>query len=634
VFWVLFATATATGRELCYASVGTIRWRKWCFRFPTLGRTSLVLSNMIVVVVLCFYKLNTLDAWSWEEIGYRTGFVSIAQLPLIVLLAGKDNIIGALVGVGYERLNWLHRWTARTLWLSVTLHMGFWFRNWARYDYIKVKLTTDPITQRGFAAWCILTFIVVTTMEPMRRINYEVFVIAHLITFAGFIASVWLHAPDEVKIWVWLPIGFFALDRLLRGARILYLNLTPLHLGNRKAKGIWANYASFTPLAGDVTRISIDRPNFTWRPGQHVFLSCHSIVPLQNHPFTIASLPSDGRLEFLVKAQRGGTKTFLDHAIDGEKLPLTNRNATLGLRKVGIEGPYGRMRNLGQFDSVIFFAGSTGATFTVPHMRHIVQSWQRAKDRLPHYKSMQGRRALTRRIRFVWVVKSGNQLDWFKNQLQQVIDDASSCRSSRLKEDRQVNISVYVTCDEELVAEKSTSENRCKQTAHEQQAQQAVYTSRKEITAGKKELENVVEVKSLGPDGQTSLEAGGCLSDGSCCCKATVDEKSDAPICTCSQEPKATPLSSPTVMPEVETQRESLATPNPPMRLVSGRPQPRSIIRKVLEVAEGESAVVACGPRGLQDDIRASVVALSDERAVHKGSGAQGIYLHVEGFEY
>ena len=68
--------------------------------------------------------------------------------------------------------------------------------------------------------------------------------------------------------------------------------------------------------------------------------------------------------------------------------------------------------------------------------------------------------------------------------------------------------------------------------------------------------------------------------------------------------------------------------------MLAGRPQCRTLIRKVLEEAEGESAVVACGPRGLQEDIRQCVVSLSNERAVHKGTGAQGIYLHIEGFCY
>jgi predicted ferric reductase len=589
---------------------------------------------MIVVLVLCFYKLDTSDAWSWEDIGYRTGFVSIAQLPLIVLLAGKDNIIGLLTGFGYERLNWLHRWTARTLWLSATLHMGFWFRNWARYDYIMVKLKTDALTQRGFAAWCILTLIVASSVAPVRNLRYEVFVISHIITFVGFIAAVWLHAPEEVKVWVWLPIAFFALDRLLRASRMLYLNLTPFHFWKRNANGLWANSAFFTPLPGGVTRLVIDKPTFTWKPGQHVFLSCHSVIPLQSHPFTIASLPSDRRLEFLVKAHRGGTKELLDHAIKVDTLPVTNSNLRSSSRRVGIEGPYGRMKSLGQFDSVIFFAGSTGATFTVPHMRHIVQSWLSSKDGCPRNSitRMNAMNALTRRIRFVWVVKSRDQLDWFRVQLQQVIDDTTSCRRTRPEKDRRLEISVYVTCDETLLAEKDTPGNYCKPAAHGE-PEEAETASTEKTTSQKKDTQNI-EVRSLNSSDRLPLKEGGCAPDGSCCCKATVEDESDAPICTCAHETKPTTSSSSTVMPEPDLDQHSSVAPNSPLRLVSGRPQPRSIIRKVLEEAEGESAVVVCGPQGLGDDVRASVVALSDERAVHKGTGAQGIYLHVEGFGY
>lgn len=633
IFWSFVATTTAIGREFSYASLGTFRWRTWSFRFPTLGRTILVLSNTIVVLVLCFYKLNTLDVWSWEDIGYRTGFVSIAQLPLIVLLAGKDNLIGALTGFGYERLNWLHRWTARTLWLSATLHMGFWLRNWARYDYIKVKLTTDPITQRGFAAWCVLTFAVVTSAAPMRKMNYEVFVISHLITFAGFIAVIWLHAPDEVKIWVWLPIAFFVLDRLLRARRLLYLNLTSFHFWKRRVNGSWANSASFSPLPGDVTRISIEKPAFDWNPGQHVFLSCHSVLPLQSHPFTIASLPSDNKLELLIKAQRGGTQRLLNRAVKGEALPLTNQHLALTTRNVGIEGPYGRMRALGQFDSIVFFAGSTGATFTVPHMRYIVQSWRITERSVSNHGLTRGNEALTRRIRFVWVVKSRDQLEWFKSQLQEVIDDTSSGRRNGLNDDRQVEISVYVTCDEALVAEKSTSETCCKHAAHGEAEQTGPGSSEKTMEE-KKDLGGTAEVISVNSTEQDQSESGGCAPDGSCCCKATVDDKSDALICACANAAEPTSSSSSTMLPEPHSDKRSLVAPNPAIRLVSGRPQPRNIIRRVLEEAEGESAVVVCGPQGLQDDVRASVVSLSDERAVHKGTGAQGIYLHVEGFGY
>lgn len=51
----------------------------------------------------------------------------------------------------------------------------------------------------------------------------------------------------------------------------------------------------------------------------------------------------------------------------------------------------------------------------------------------------------------------------------------------------------------------------------------------------------------------------------------------------------------------------------------------RNLIQKELERARGESAVVVCGPLGLVQATREAAVGLSDERAVHKGTGAQGV---------
>lgn len=510
--------------------------------------------------------------------------------------------------------------------------MSFWFRNWARYDYIKVKLMKDPLTQRGFAAWCILTFVVVTSVAPARRISYEVFVISHLITFAGFMAAVWLHAPDEVKIWVWLPIAFFAVERLLKAKRLLFLNLTLFQFKKRRASGLWANSASFRPLPGGVTKITVETPAFTWSPGQHVLLSCHSILPLQSHPFTIASLPSDGRLEFFVKAHRGGTKSFLNHASTNATLPISTPNNRSITRKVAIEGPFGRMRSLEQFDSIIFFAGSTGATFILPHMRHIVALWRYWESRRVDSLLWKPKEALTRRIRFVWVVKSRDHIEWFKTQLQQVIDDTTVHRAIDKRLDRKVDISTYITCDEELVAEKNDPGNCCQQSSHGE-AQQTDITSSERPTLAKKDMGDT-EVTSVGSSQQTAREDRGCAPDGSCCCKATVEDESNAPTCTCSRPVKSADVDVSPIKPESKMEIYPAITQNPPMKVLSGRPQPRSIIRKVLEEAEGESAVVVCGPPELRDSVRASVVALSDERAVHKGTGAQGIYLHIEGFDY
>ena len=120
------ATLFALTREASNFSVH-IPLKNKILRLPTVGRLSLVLANAVVLIVLCLYGLDLKDPLNKESVGFRCGVVTLAQLPLIFLLSGKNNIIGFLSGVSYERLNWLHRWCARCMLLTATIHMGYFF---------------------------------------------------------------------------------------------------------------------------------------------------------------------------------------------------------------------------------------------------------------------------------------------------------------------------------------------------------------------------------------------------------------------------------------------------------------------------------------------------------------------------
>ncbi|KUM58957.1 hypothetical protein ACN42_g8186 [Penicillium freii] len=627
LFFNLYATITATAREVSYVTPRPLQLGGLTIHFPPLGPVLIMLANLIVVMVLCFYKLNTLDPWAWENVGYRTGFIAICQLPLIFLLAGRQNIIGFLAGMSYVSLNWYHRWVARTLWLTTTIHMGFWFRDWGRWNYITYQLYNDPLTKRGFAAWIILTFIVITSFAPIRRLSYEFFVIKHLVTFVGFIVAVWMHAPDEVKTWVWIPIGLVVFDRLARYTWGAYANLAIFHRKN-KASSLWTHSAMFTPLPGNVTCVTIENPGIRWQPGQHVFLTCHSVVPLQCHPFTIASIPEDNKMKFFIRAENGGTRRFFRYASKSDSL-LGNGQVMSG-KTVLIEGPYGSIRPLRQFDSVILLAGGMGATFTIPLLRDIVSAWKMDSNDSKQMPAQIARLTATRRLRFVWVVKSRSQLTYFDSELQSLLADVNECRRTRSNFQKEIEISIYVTCDEKLDAPISAS------LPLQTQSPPILETFAQDETKSISEKDNI-SIHSVSAESTSTpspvATGRGCLPGGGCCCTTQIEDEeiSATCVCTCSgpapvQSEKAA-LDAKSLQSEDLTSR-TIISPN----VVSGRPAPRTIIRKVLEKAEGESAVVVCGPRGLADDVRRSVVSLSDERAVHKGTGAQGIYLHVENF--
>lgn len=629
------ATLMAISRELTNVSLPLVFSKRLRWTSPTLGRLIIVSAEFLLVMILCFYKMNPNDQWQWEDLGYRTGFIALSQLPLIFLLAGKNNIIGFLIGSSYERLSWLHRWTARILFLTVTIHMGFWFRSWARYKYIPHKLRQDLITQRGFAAWCILLWIVLSSFAPIRKWNYEFFVIQHLVTLAGFTAAVYLHVQPEVKVWVWISIGIALFDRITRSLFILYNNMSVFHLKTNR-NSFWACKAVFEPLGTGMTRITISNPPRKWEAGQHVILSCHSIAPLQSHPFTIASLPQDGKMEFLVKSKSGGSRQFLRHAEKQQVIPLTSDRAhKTCMSTVYIEGPYGNLRPLRQFDSVILIAGSSGGTFTVPLMRDIVYSWKANDQRhVPASRLPAASGAATRRIRFIWVIKSKEQLGWFATQLASVAEDVDQLNGSG--HEFQVDMSIYVTCNESLEAEVKVQPPSAGSSVRPNQSEMKP-----------KSVVNVNEkVKSEGS--AISLASTPTSLGKKCCCANTIEDEEkisssdEGRQCQCGTESSEAQKTSNSTVSFRSSTVPSLADLDPAagkvthsaITLFSGRPRPKNLIRKTLEQALGESAVVVCGPQGLVDDVRCSVVALSDERAVHKGTGAQGIYLHTEAFSY
>lgn len=630
---VSIATTFALFREASNFSV-RIPFKDRFLRLPTFGRVCLVLGNIVVLLVLCFYGFDVNDRWSRENIGYRCGFVTIAQFPLIFLLAGKNNLIGYATGISHERLNWLHRWCARCLLLTATIHMGYFFADWAPYNYIGTQLRENTLVWKGIVAWAVLVWMVFSSMAPIRGWSYEIFVLQHLVSFAVLIGFVYIHTPVEVHVYIWVPVALWWLDRVLRVLRVLYANISWFHPQQRKSghmSGFWACKAEFSPLPHNTTRITIQNPPISWAPGQHVFLSCHSILPLQSHPFTIASIPEDGKMEFLVKAESGGTKRFFKHAEKIHGLPSSSKLSQT--KTVAIEGPYGTLRPLRQFDSVVLLAGSTGSTFTMPLLRDIMQGWKEttglsnAQNSL--FKSQTG--AATRYVRFVWVVKSRGQLGWFAEQLSSIYSDFQTLQTDLRH--IKLEVTVYVTCDESFTEEhknilsKLTAEKQPQHGPVEILSRSPSLDEKGKLGDG---LEEVTEVKSI--------TTKTCEPSGTCCCKDTIDETSPDTIqatCSCcgpSDQAPGTRPTSKTSSTTSSTKSKSLVHPS--IAVFSGRPNTRDIIRRSLEQAWGESAIVVCGPQGLVADVKQDVCSLSDERAVHKGTGAQGIYLHTESFAY
>lgn len=414
------AFVSAALRELTYPQPLLFK-RYTFFNPPPVGRIYIVIAYLSLILFLLFYQSIVTGPMYWESIAYRAAWCSVGQVPLIFLLAMKNSIVGTLIGSSHDRINFLHRTVARCLFLTVTIHFSFFWSEWNYYHVVESELVMMPMVKYGMGAYFTLMWIVFTSFAPIRNIRYEFFVAQHIISFFVFITMLLLHVPPYARVYVLISIGFFAVDRILRYARLLYHNLSLFH---RKSKSGFACRAHLTVLPGQATRVTIKNPPLaSWSPGQHVFLSFLSISPLQSHPFTIASTPADKELSFVVRAHAGFSRRLYNRATS--LLPTTSQADKEKSFIVFFDGPYGCPPTFLQYDTVVLIAGSTGVTFTMPILKQAVQSAS------PH---------CIRRMEFLWIIKAGSHIEWYAEEL---------TRAMELAEDRGIEliITCCITCD-------------------------------------------------------------------------------------------------------------------------------------------------------------------------------------------
>lgn len=541
-------------------------------KVPPIGAVILLVAYIAFILILEFANNNGAGVLIYTSMGVRAGWLAVAQVPLLILLAGKNNIIGLASGISYERLNVLHRWVSRVLLLLATFHVIFLHVAWNKYDLGPLEYATDSCIPTGWAVYAILIWMNVSAMAPIRNFSYEFFVIQHVLTFFGFIIAVMLHLPEPYsRIYIYIPVAFYLIDRIIRSARYAYNNIRP-------------GRATLTAMEGGVTRVTIQSKQLkTWTPGSHVFLSLPKFGPGQSHPATIASVPTshDGQLVFLLKGHKGFTSRLLKSATNSQTslLPTTTSGkSSLAPQQTHIallDGPYGGTHpDFAAFDTVLLIAGSTGVTFTLPILLDIA-SRSRAQ-RLP-----------IRRLQFIWIVKNTSWTSWISSDLQSAF---TALREAGI----DVLISVYVTCDDAWTTAEDSGEKECGCACD----------------------------KSLGP----------------CCC-ISVDPEDDDVADTTTQVPSKAETDEKGITVGVVSRSSSTSGARagnsnvlPCAMFTSGRPDFYPLLWDMLDMAEGETGVAVCGPLGLSSTIRRTVARCSDERAVHKGTGAQGIFLHAECF--
>lgn len=558
--WYLqtWATLTAVGREISYPQLYVpTRYLSWLTP-PPMGRVICLLVYWAVIIYMMTAGAIVKDAYFWERIGFRNAWVTVTQVPFLYLLSAKTSIIGLLAGTSYERLNWLHRWVARTMFVTATVHGFHFYSEWVLYDYVELEMSSMPSIRYGLGAWGILLWMVITSLRPFRSVAYEIFVVQHILAAIIFLWVIYVHVPAYAQYNIWFAIAALAFDRVFRFGLLLWQNIKFRPNPSRCKGGQRFGHQTQVSSVGDsITVLTIKDVHFTWSAGQHLYLWLPRIGPLEAHPYTIAcahQMPETcicNSIQLVIRSHSGFSKRLHSYA---KKLEASDNKRTLTAL---VSGPYGRPPRWDIFETLVLVSASTGASFTLPILESVLQ----CKSTI-----------CTKRIDFLLAARQGEEIGFYLDRLHEALDRAN---------DKGIALSVHIAV---------TGNGQLESISRSQTSSASESVSSRE----KKPL----FVEKIGV---TEKPGSGC----------------------CSTDVEATAGVS-------SRKRLSQGSNDSHIHHSASRPDVSSFIRNAVEATGGETGVVVCGGISLVARVRTSVAKLSDERAVHKGTGAQGIHLHVE----
>jgi len=441
-------------------------------------------------------------------------------------------------------------------------------REWVRADFVKLELEMMPMVKYGIGAWSVLVWTFLSSLSPLRRLAYEFFVLQHIAAAAVFLWLLWVHVPSYAAYNVWFAIGAISFDWILRIILLCFRNLVfrSSRRGDNSLKRI-GYQTKIDIICDDISLLTIKDAGLSWKAGQHMYIWIPRLGWLESHPFTIAT-------PYTTAAECSCNDIQLAiRAQSGFTRRLRRYAGTEGRESsltAFLSGPYGVPPRWEVYETVILISASTGASFTLPILESLLHS---------------ARAVCTKRVDFLLCVRHQQHIDYY---LQRLSDALLQARTRGM--DLKVHIAFTQKRPDSI--DSSSISSQVSGVDHSPL-----------IPIGDEKRQENVEEKTKDKDVC-------CCAPAQCQCKATFS----------SANSHHRPLDD--TYQKVDDASQIM--------YLDCRPDVAGFIRGAVEATGGETAVAVCAGKSLVSSVRNIVASLSDERAVHKGTGAQGIHLHVE----
>ncbi|KAK7942460.1 uncharacterized protein PG986_011573 [Apiospora aurea] len=229
-----------------------------------------------------------------EYVGNRTGILSLVNVSIAVLFAGRNSLLLAVTGWSQTTSLTFHRWAARVATVQAVVHSIVYTLAYFEPGYGGAKeyaaKAAEPYFYWGIIATIAMCLAVAFAILPFRIRFYEAFLITHIALIILTLAATWYHLVPHFgfdygyQVWLYIAFAFWGADRLARVARLLYYN----SIGSSPRAVVEA-----IPDCNILQITVFPRTTAGFGPGQHSFLYFPGLGKFwESHPFSVAGWTS------------------------------------------------------------------------------------------------------------------------------------------------------------------------------------------------------------------------------------------------------------------------------------------------------------------------------------------------------
>ncbi|CAI6341503.1 unnamed protein product [Periconia digitata] len=467
-------SATRAVRWAAYLKVVSAVRLSWGSFSVSGGRALIVCAYVgTIASLLLSVDAPTLSEHFADDVAFRAAWITLTQIPLVYFLATKRGPLQLLTGMSYERINWLHRWVGRTLFISATAHMAIMMSSISIGDLVDSHEKGMTVVRYGMGAYGTLAWIVVSSILPLRRFSYRLFYLNHWLSTLVFLVVAAKHVPAYARLPIHASFVLVAVDKLLSGYKLIINNISirtvkrkNFNLRQGSSQQVLAMGHSIkmtTPVIGSVTThesttiIRLTNLPFSWKAGQHIRLLLPKLGGLEPHPFTPATcadlsctppppgktsdvefdgllgrdyIPPANDMVLMIKAHSGLTKRLKDYHSEWLSTPCPNASKESSSLTAYIDGPYGNPPAWESYENLVLMATSTGVSFILSVLDYLEQLC------FDGHKNLR-----TEHIRFIW---SNRHIE---PQLEVMVKELLLKHSTLLRESNvKLEVEFYTTC--------------------------------------------------------------------------------------------------------------------------------------------------------------------------------------------